>query len=153
VWLHAGDGEEEQLRRQAIEAATKGMSVFVRGKARRRLEDRTAPPRELVVMVQDERVELSRDGDTMSLPLGAEPVTREKNGQSGALSAHFDDERMVVSSEGKKGKRVTTYALSPDGTRLTLSVRLTAERLSGPLVYQSTYRRKSPSDASAASSP
>ncbi len=49
--------------------------------------------------------------------------------------------------EGEDGKRETTYTLSPDRQRLTLSIRLSGGRLPGPLGFQATYRRKGTSPA------
>ena len=48
----------------------------------------------------------------------------------------------MVESQGEKGQRATTYSLSADGKRLTMSVRMTGERLSGVLAFQATFRRQ-----------
>jgi len=142
VWLHTADGQEQQQRRKAIEVATQDMSTLFRGTARKRLDERTAPPRELTLAVEGDRLELSRDGNTIALRLGAKPVTVESNGQRGALSARCDGDRIIVKAKGDGGGRLTTYTLSPDGRQLMLSVRVINERLAGPLSFHSSFRRK-----------
>ncbi|MGF1508426.1 MAG: hypothetical protein ACFB9M_02875 [Myxococcota bacterium] len=142
VWEYDGDGPQEEARKQAVESATKDMSRLVRGKARRRLDARTTPPRKLKIDLEDNRLQISRDGGSVSLELGAEPVVVEKDGTQGALSARLDGEELVVVSEAEKAKRITTYALTPDHDQLTVSVHMTGERLPAPLNYETTYRRE-----------
>ncbi len=142
VWVHAGDREEEEERRKAIETTVNRLSVFVRGTARQRLTERTTPAPELELGVEGERLQLSSGEERVSLRLGARPVTIERDRRRGDMSARFDGQRLIVVSEREDGKRETTYTLSPDRQRLTLSVRLSGERLPGPLGFQATYRRK-----------
>ena len=142
VWLHTADAQEQQQRQRAIEAATQDMSTLFRGTARKRLDERTAPPRELTLAVEGDRLELSRDGNTIALRLGAKPVTVESNGQRGALSARCDGDRIVVNANGDGGGRLTTFTLAPDGQLRMQSVRMINERLSGPLAFQLSFRRK-----------
>ena len=142
VWRHAPGPEETRRRQASIEAATEDLSIFMRGKARDRLDERTTPPRVLQLQVRDDRVELSRDGKSVSLRVGAKPVTVERNGQRAILSVRLDRAQLVLHSKGERGERTTTYALSPDGRGLTMSVRMTSERLGAPLEYRSTYRRE-----------
>ena len=140
VWTYAGKPDEGKRRRAAIEAATKDLSFFIRGTARGRLEERTAPPDRLTIAIEGDRLAISNGRDELSLRFDAEPVTREKNGRKGKLSARCEGGRIVVVTEGKKGRREATYTLSPDGRQLTLSARMAGERLSAPLDYESTYR-------------
>jgi hypothetical protein len=141
-WVHVGDSKEAKQRRQAIDAVIKDMPSFIRNTARKRLDEQTSPPPELKLKVEGDRIEISRDGNTVSLRIGAEPITMKKNGKKGKLSVKFEGDRIVVVSEGEKGKGITKYGLSPNQKFLTMSVHMTGERLSGPLVFQSTYRRK-----------
>lgn len=143
VWTYAGDDVEEQARKKSIEAATQGLPGFVRGRARDRLGDRTKPIPELELSVQGEQVDISRDGQKLSLKAGADPVRLEHNGQKGDLSLRFDGPYMVLVSAGEKGERVATYSLSEAGNELTVAVRMKGDKLSNPIVYRSTYRRKS----------
>lgn len=142
VWRHAPDPKAAELRRASIEAATEDLSAFIRGTARDRLDERTTPPRALKLAVRGDQVEISRDGKSVSLRLDAKPITMERNGQRGALSVRLDGGRIVLESEGERGRRTTTYELSSDGRRLTMSVRMIGDKLRAPIVYRSTYRRE-----------
>lgn len=142
VWTHTGDSKEEEQRRKAIEAAIRDMPFFVRGTARDRLMQRTTSAPELKLSVEGDCLELSRGSDKITLRFGAEPVSIERDGRRGKMSARFDGQRIIVVSEGENGKRATTYSLSPDRQRLTLSVRMSGERLPEPLSFQATYQRK-----------
>jgi hypothetical protein len=143
-WLHSGQDKdkEEKQRLKAIQQMTSKMSVFMRGIARKRLAKRTAPPRELRLSVDGDRFELSASGHKIALRLGAKPVAFERDGKRGKLSARRDGARIVVVASSDKGKRATTYALSADGRRLTVSVVMSGKRLPKPLAYRSTYRRR-----------
>ena len=44
--------------------------------------------------------------------------------------------------EAESGKREDRYTLSADGSRLTLTVRLTSPKLPGPLTYKLVYSRQ-----------
>ncbi|MBK6689860.1 MAG: hypothetical protein IPG45_35675 [Deltaproteobacteria bacterium] len=142
VWRHSPGAQEEQLRVQAIETATKDLGLLVRDRARQRLNERTTPASELKLLLEGDRLEISRQGNSLVLRLGAEPILVQRDGDEGRLSARVDGQTIVVTSQDEQGSRVTTYALSPDGKQLTLSVRLTGSRLSSPLIYRSTYVRK-----------
>lgn len=141
TWHYAGDAAEKQQRSETIEKATEDVPGLFRGKARRRLAERTAPVRELGLIVEDDTVEIAGDDGKLSLRFGAEPIEVERDGRRGRASVRFDSGRIVFVMEGDKGKRQTTYELSPDRKKLTLSVRVTAKRLSAPLVFPLTYRR------------
>jgi hypothetical protein len=134
--------QEAELRRNEIESVTKDLPSFIRAKARKSLDERTTPPREFKIEVEGDRIKLFQDENTVSLRLDSGPVMVERNGKRGELSVHFDDERIVMKSEGEKGMSVTIYELSPDRKRLTMSVNMTGARLSEPLNFKTTYMRK-----------
>lgn len=142
VWRLAADAQEERRRLQAIELATADLSFLIRGTARERLGTRTAPPPELRLEVEGDRLTLSRGGKSLSLRLGGAPVTMAKEGKQGTVSARREGATIVVESNGDNGKMVTSFGLSPDGRRLTRTLRIASERLSRPLVYSSTYLRR-----------
>ena len=44
--------------------------------------------------------------------------------------------------DAESGKREDRYNLSPDGSRLTLTVQMTSTKLPGPLTYKLVYARQ-----------
>lgn len=142
VWVHAGEAEDGEARLKAIDALTEEVPKLFRAKARKGLREKTTPPRELKLELEGDLITLTGKGESVTLRLGGPPVAVERGERKGKLAARFDGERIVVEGAGKKGTRVTTYALSTDGTRLRVSVRMVPKRLSEPLVYGTTYRRQ-----------
>ena len=143
VWTYMGDAGEQRQRQEAIETVTKSLPSFVRSKARKKLEERMQPPPELSLKVEGGNVELSRGGGkTMSLRIGAEPVTVEKDGKQAKASARIEGDKLIILTDGDKGQRRASYALSPDKNRLKVSVQMKGKRLSEPLAFHSTYLRK-----------
>ena len=142
VWRSKADKREKQQRLKAIEAATADMSIFIRGTARKRLGKGTAPPARMRLVVEGKRFTVARDGKSFSLQLGANPITVKKDGKQAKVSARREGATIVVESQGEKGRRVTRYALSSDGTCLTMSVRMRGKKLSGVLAFKATFRRQ-----------
>jgi hypothetical protein len=142
AWVYAGDKKEAEKLDQAINAVTAELPFYMRGLARDRITEQTAPPAELIYAVKNDKFIITRDDETVSLRFGAQPVTMEKDGKSGLMSARIDGDRIVVVSEGEEGRIMTAYGLSSDSKILTLFVQMSAKRLAGPLKYQLTYRRK-----------
>lgn len=142
TWTYAGDDAEAGRRKAAIQAATDDMSAFIRGTARSRLEARTAPAKTLSLKVAGDQLTIVRGGHTMTLTIGAKPIEVEHQGKKAKVSARRAGQRLVVLSQGAKARREVTYALSADGARLTLSSKMTAAKLSKPLEYTSTFKRR-----------
>ena len=142
TWTYVEDAQETKRRQAAIEAATQDLSVFVRGQARERLRTRTTPPPLLKLVVDGEQLELTRGAASMTLGLGGAPKTVEVDGDRAVLSARLEGDRIVVTSQGDNGERVSTYTLASDTKHLTVSVRLRGERLGQPIVYRETYVRR-----------
>lgn len=142
VWQHAKRADEEQQRQSAIKKATEDMSIFIRGTARDRLREKTAPPSELTLKVTGEDFTIVNQDRTVSLRLNGKPVTREKDGKRVTLSARSVRNQIVLVSKGEKAERTNTYTLSKDKMQLTMSVKMTGERLSAPVAYKASFKRK-----------
>lgn len=142
AWRHLDLSAEREGRDQAIERATESLGMFVRGGARSRLRDATAPAAELTIRDEGQRVTLVTGGRQVVLSTdGARTRVSGESGE-GTMQATRRDGRLVVTFNGSGAARTTVYRLAPDGARLTLEVSLRSERLSGPVVYQVTYQRR-----------
>ncbi len=142
TWVNAENVEEEEKRQRAIKKLTNDMPGIMRRIAKKRLDERTTPPKEIGIKVVEDRVEFMLDNNTISLQFGAKPITVKRNGNQGKVSARFDDGKIVVTSVGNNGKRTTTYTLSEDMETLTRSLHMKGDRLPRALVCQATYRQK-----------
>jgi hypothetical protein len=141
-WIYTNSKSEEQQRRREIEAVTNEVPSFMRGIARKRLIDQTAPPRKFKLEVDGNQFKIVHDGIKISLTFNAKPKTIEQNGEKGKISVRYDGEHIIVVSKGENGRRVSKYELTPDRNQLAMYVEIVSERLNKPLAFQATYRRK-----------
>lgn len=141
-WTHTGGKAEAEQRKKAIETMTKDLNVFVRGKARGKLGEQTAPAKMLKLEVDEESMKLTRDGKAMKLQLGADPIVVKKNGKEGRVTARRKGNTLIVTTAGDNGRRVATYSISPDGQKLYISMTMKSKKLDGALAYKETYSRK-----------
>ena len=140
-WMLQASSAETSQRRAAIETSTRDLPSFAQSRARERLEERTSPPPKVRIAVTGDQVELSGRGQNLRLTIGGPAVRVEAEGQRGSARATRRDGNLVITMEGGRGARTTTYRLSTDGQRLVLDVEFTAQILSEPVRYRSTYER------------
>lgn len=141
TWSYAGGEAEEKARFAAIERATDGLNGFIKGKARGKLKERTAPPKTMTILIEGSKLTLSGPGDkALSLEMGAPPIEIKGDKGKAKVSAKATPDGFVLVNEGKKGSLTTTYRLA--GEALIANVKMTGERLKAPLAYPMSYRRK-----------
>lgn len=142
TWRHLDLSAEQESRYSAIDRATESIGAFMRGGARSRLRDATAPDAQLTIEDEGERVTLvTGDRRVVAATDGSSiPVSGESG--RGTLQVTRTEGRLVVTLRTDDATRTTVYRLSPDGTRLTLEVSLTSGRLSEPVRYRVTYARR-----------
>jgi hypothetical protein len=58
------------------------------------------------------------------------------------LSQKYQGGKLVQRISDDNGARTNTYRFSEDGSKMTMSVEITAKRLPKPVRYKLTYRRK-----------
>lgn len=142
TWRHRGGEAERERRHRAIDGATENMGLIMRGTARDRLRSATAPRPELTIQDQGNRVTITTGGRTTALPTDGSVTRPSGDSQGATIRAQRRDGRLVVTAQRDGGTRTTRYHLSEDGQQLTLFVRVVNERLSAPLRFRLTYRRR-----------
>ncbi len=143
TWRYAGSEAERAQREEAVRAATEPMSFLIRGTARDRLMEATAPRPRIHVAVAGDRVELRADGSPrVVLTVGGPEVTVEGERGRGRMRATRRSGLLTVTAQGERGTRTATYQISEDGGWLYVDVHLRGDRLPEPLVYRLTYRRE-----------
>lgn len=139
-WQAAETADEAAERQKAIKQAASSFPPMARGKAKNRLNERTAPAPNLEIAVDGKRVHLIRDGRALELELGAEPKVVEQDGKQVQISAIEEGGHLVVQSQSEDGNRTATYRTVDTG-HMRLEVRINGGRLKSPLVYAQTYSR------------
>ncbi len=142
TWQYAGGGDENARREAAIETATEELGRMIRGRARERLGQRTTPAPRLQIALDGDAVTLTGANGTLALTIGGPTVSVSGANGGGQARATRRGGHLVVTLRGDNGVQTTTYRPSDDGTRLVLQVQMTGERLSTPLRYRLTYRRR-----------
>ncbi len=142
-YTYAGDAAEQMARLDAIDRSARTVFFAFRGIAHSKLADRTR-------IVPSGRFEFS-GGNIRSTAPGYPPAVSPETGAPApyrasedavVLSQRFDGERLVQTFEAHGGGvRKNEFALSPDGSVLTVRVTLSSPKLSLPVGYTLTYRR------------
>jgi hypothetical protein len=129
-WRAAETADEKKQRLQAINEATRHLGVFRRGKARRRLAERTSPPQSLIIELEGSKVAIASGDRRLELELGRPPI--EVSGKQGKaqVSAKMEGPRMIVKARSGDGERTTAYRAK--GDRLSVEVTMTGANLAGP---------------------
>ena len=141
TWKLAVSSAETSQRRAAVETATQELPSFMQARGREKLEERTTPPPQIRIAITGDRVELTQSGRTLSVTVGGAAVPIEFEGRRGSAQASRRDGHLVITMQGDKGIRTTTYLLSEDGQRMVLDVQFAPKALSTPVRYRVTYKR------------
>jgi hypothetical protein len=142
TWRHLDLSAERESRYLAIDRATESIGGLMRNGARSRLRDATAPESELTIEDEGQRVTLVSGGRRVVVSTDGASTRVSGDSSAGTMTATRRDGRLVVTVRSDDATRTTVYRLSADGARLTLEVRLTSGRLSGPVAYHVTYARR-----------
>ncbi len=105
-------------------------------------EQLAADPKTLRVEQDEKQITITSDtGQIRNLyPDGKKHKETDSNGQSTAIKAHWDGDRLIAESKlGHSGKLTETYELSRDGKQLYVISQLDNSRLSAPLVIRRVY--------------
>jgi hypothetical protein len=142
TWRHLDVRAEQESRYQSIDRATESIGGLMRGGARSRLRDATAPEAEITIQDEGERVALATGGRRVVVSTDGSSTRVSGESGGGTMRATRRDGHLMVTVCSDDATRTTVYRLSPDGARLTLEVSLTSGRLSEPVRYRVTYTRR-----------
>ena len=128
---------------QAIEKTIAPMSFITRPIARTRLRARNVAFPRMTITVSTGGLRVRHEKGLNVLYLTPEsPVEVVATDGSDAVSQVSFDPNPLFTYEAESGKREDRYTLSPDGSRLTITVLMTSPRLPGPLTYKLVYARQ-----------
>ena len=142
TFRYAGNAQQEDARRAAIDRAVAGMSAFTRSTARNRISATTQiissysfsfDPGKIVVRAQSRPDMISGDK--------GEPADYTYNGKTSQLTQRLVEGRISQTFVSDDGRRENEFTLSEDAQTLILKVTLSSTRLSTPVTYVLPYRR------------
>ncbi len=135
-WRSDESAQAKRQRLEAIDEVTTDLSVFVRGRARSSLAERTAPSSTLLISVIGRRVKIVSSDRQIELDLSGAPT--EVSGSQ--VRATVEGERLIITAQGDNGERTTEYRC--EGTNLAMAVTINSDKLAGPLNCVTTYTRE-----------
>ncbi len=145
TYRYVGGDAETRAIEDAIDEAVDDMNVFIRGIARRRLREPNLPAERIsIVATADEATVAPEDRPKVTAPVGKTPVewTNPNNGNTLRVSYRVPTPRRLEQRlRGDRGLSVLSFDLQEDGSTLTITTRITADLLSKPLEFRTTYRR------------
>ena len=142
TFRYAGNAQQEDARRAAIDHAVADMSAFTRSTARSRISATTQiissysfsfDPGKIQVRAQSRPDMISGDK--------GEPADYTYNGKTSQLTQRLVDDRISQTFVSDDGRRENEYTLSPDGQSLLLKVTVISSRLSTPVIYSLSYKK------------
>jgi|UPI00047A13FF hypothetical protein len=142
TYRYAGNAQEEEARKAAIDHAVEGMSFLIRSAARSRITATTQilslysfflEPGKIRIRPQSRPEMISGDH--------GEPADYVYNGKRSKLTQVFAEDRITQVFVSDDGKRQNEYTFSEEGKVMTLKVTLSSPRLTNPVVYSLSYKR------------
>ena len=142
TYRYAGNAQEEEARRVAIDRAVEGMSVFIRSTARNRISATTQILGSYSFSFESGKIWVRPQSrpDMISGDNG-EPADYVYNGKQSKLTQSLVGDRILQVFVSDDGRRENEYMLSQDGQVVMLKVTLTSSRLSVPVVYRLSYKK------------
>jgi hypothetical protein len=128
---------------RAIAQAVKEMNFVTRPIARGRLQKTNQPYQQVTIATEGANTVVTIDKQpARQAPSNGTPIdwTRQ-DGEKMKLSMKWENGTLVETFKPEDGERVNTYSLSPDGSTLTMNVRITSPRLPKPLTYKLVFKK------------
>lgn len=142
-WRLAMPADKAQARiDEAIQNGTEDMRALRRKIGRKRLHAKNRLIRRIEVGFPSDSVAIRLEGDHYVTPDDGRLVTVTlSDGEEVRVAQQLKNGKLVQRFVGSDGVRTDVFTLSPDGSRLTMSVVLTSDQLPGPIRYRIPYRR------------
>lgn len=142
-WTHSRDAAEQEKRYEAIDQATDSMNSLLRGRARQLLREKTKPLASIGLSNGGDRVTMYGPNRRFTFTTDGSPNRVQTESGAATLRAKWQDGKLVLTSQTKKGIQKTTYQLSEDGMRLILETSVSGGMLKNPVRFRTTYQRAS----------
>ncbi len=127
----------------AIEAAAQQMNALIRGIGRKRLTESNPIREKIVIAVDGEEVSVTfAAGRTVAGRLGGPAVDwTSDSGKPVKVGFSMVKGRLVLQFTAEDGQRRSVFSLDESGSKMTMSVTITSDRLETPMKYALSYRR------------
>ena len=145
-YVFAGGTREENRRREAVEAVVSEVNVMIRGLARDRILEGTAPKTPLDIHIDPSSNQGWLDSPSMPRiagPLNGSPFSwRTAKGDRNSVTMSWGSESLLVRFLGDGADSRYQYRFQPDQGRMTLAVVIRHRMMPSPLRFRQSYRRR-----------
>lgn len=143
VFIYAGGEAQRKSALEAIDHALEDLDPITRSLARRRLAERDPVVPEITIAFADGKTTITRRDQAVTAPLGGPAVTVARDGRSARVTHRLSADTLLIESiRGEKGSTVNHFHLPGDGARLLVRTEINGDRLTSPIRYDLTYRRR-----------
>lgn len=144
AYRFAGGSAQRQRLKDAIDIAVQQLNALIRGVGRRRLNESNQIRDQIDIAVNGDRVTTTfTPGGTLTATLGAAAIPwTTDTGNAVTAKVKMVKGRLVQDFKSDDGSRRNVFTLNKTGDTLTLSVTVRSDRLSEPVKYALTYKRK-----------
>jgi hypothetical protein len=137
-----GNAEIDEMDR-AIDEAVEQLNVFIRGIARRRLQEANRPTETLTIAASDREITITRSGKPeITAPADGTAVAwkNPENGNQLEVS-HGVTRKGVLSQriEGDRGTSENRFVLDDAAGRLSVETTILVDRVDDPIRFETTY--------------
>lgn len=140
-WKYASEKKNEDARLAAIDKATDGLNLLMRGRARDLLRDKTKPNATLKIIDDGHQVAIEVEKRHIKFRTDGSPVQVKNQGETATIRAKRKDGKLTVESRGQNGVQTIVYTVSDDRTQLFLETTLMVARIGKSVRWKSTYHK------------
>lgn len=142
-FTYAGGDTQRQAAVAALDGALDDLDPISRSLARRKLAKQDPAIPQITIGFSNGETSIARLDSIVRAPLGGGPVTVSRNGKEAKVTHELQSPLQLVETlQGPRGRTVSTFVLGDDGDDLTVTTLIEGERLSAPVVYHLSYRRR-----------
>jgi hypothetical protein len=142
-YVFVGGQKERDGVGAAIEASIASLNPMIRNMGRTRLQEANPVPQRAVIGVDGDRVQILLDGAGHEAGLDGTPIKGESpQGDKVKVSHRMRGAALVELIDGVGGDRNNEFRLNADGSRLTMTTKITSSQLPIPVEYRLTFKRK-----------
>lgn len=138
-------GHGRGIVREAMEKAVQQLSAILRPLGRRKMRSMSLFNPQIIIARPDNRIVVTLVGEE-TLTFDTRPGVQEKarfwGGEEVEVTQRIVKNRLVQTINGSKKQATFTYALLPDGRRLSMHSKLAPRMLDSPIEWRLVYSRQ-----------
>ncbi len=141
-WRSKETANEKNQRMRSIENATAILSMFIRGKAREKMNKMTVPATELKIEDIGSQIKFSHAGQEFVVGTNGQSVTIKTPKGAATVRAGKRNGKLIVLLKTAEVSKTTVYELSADEQSLKQHTEITSNKLATPVRFTTNFQRQ-----------